>query len=110
MPSPAIGAEPQVRAFSVAIRDGVVAQSQRNLSVPHQSPVRIEWSADRLMTVHLEGYNLSVTVRPGAPALMQFKGYATGRFAVHAHDGERGASSGHAHGRSVLLRLEVHPL
>ena len=110
MPSPALGAEPEVRAHSIAIRDGAIPPSQRNLSVPHQSLVRIEWSADRPMTVHLEGYNLSVTVRPGAPALMQFKAYATGRFAVHAHDGERGVSSGHAHGRSVLLRLEVHPL
>ena len=42
--------------------------------------------------------------------VMAFKAFASGRFAVHAHEGQaRGGSSTHAHGRSVLLRLEVQP-
>lgn len=97
-------------AHTIAIRNGQVPRAQRVLAVPHESLVRIEWSADRTMTVHLEGYHISVTVRPDRPATMEFKAFATGRFPVHAHEGERrSASSGHAHGRSVLLRLEVHP-
>lgn len=104
-------AQPAVATpYVVAIKDGAVPRAQRVLKTPHESLVRIEWSADRVTTVHLEGYDISLTVRPGQTAVMEFKAFAGGRFAVHAHEGEaRGGSSTHAHGRSVLLRLEVHP-
>ena len=96
--------------FAVAIKDGTVPREQRVLRVVHESLVRIEWSSDRVMTVHLEGYDISLTVRPGVPTVMAFKTFASGRFSVHAHEGQaRDAPSTHAHGRSVLLRLEVHP-
>ena len=96
-----------MRAFSVAIANGVVPRAQRDLKVPHEARVRIEWTADRPMTAHLEGYDLSVAVRPGKPQAMEFKAFATGRFPVHAHEGEQRGK--HAHGRGVLLWLEVHP-
>lgn len=97
-------------AHSIAIRNGLVSRAQRVVAVPHDSLLSVEWTADRPMTVHLEGYDLSVTVRPDKPATMRFKTFATGRFPVHAHEGERrGASSGHVHGRGVLMWLEVHP-
>jgi len=87
-----------------------VPQAQRVLKAAHESQVRIEWTSDRPLTVHLEGYDISVTVRPGNPGVMEFKAFATGRFAVHAHEGEkRGAAASHAHGRGALLWLEVHP-
>ena len=96
--------------FGIAIKDGAVPREQRVLRVLHESAVRIEWSSDRVMTVHLEGYDISLTVRPGVPTVMAFKAFASGRFSVHAHEGQaRDAPSTHAHGRSVLLRLEVHP-
>jgi hypothetical protein len=80
------------------------------LVVPRGAKVRIAWSADQPSTVHLEGYDLSVEVLPGRPAVMEFDAFATGRFAVHAHVGLReDKSSTHAHGRGALLRIEVHP-
>lgn len=104
------GAVAEPLSQSIAIQNGAVPPAQRLLKATQQSLVRIEWMADRPMTVHLEGYDITVVVRPGKPATMQFKAHAAGRFAVHAHEGERqGPSSGHAHGRGVLLRLEVHP-
>jgi hypothetical protein len=40
---------------------------------------------------------------------MQFKAVVTGRFAVHAHGGERrDAAPAHGHG-PALLWVEVHP-
>ena len=93
--------------FSIEIRGGAVARKQRVLAVPHQAQVRIAWLADRPMTVHLEGYDLSLVVRPGSVEAMEFNAHITGRFAVHAHEGvERGK---HSHGRGALLWLEVHP-
>ena len=93
--------------FAVAITDGAVPRAQRTLKVPHEARLRIEWTADRPLTVHLEGYDISVVVRPGKLEAMEFKAHAGGRFAVHAHEGaQRGK---HAHGRGALLWLEVHP-
>lgn len=94
-------------AVSIRIAAGTVPRAQRVLRVPHQSLVRIDWSSDRPTTVHLEGYDISVTVRPGQAESMRLKAFATGRFAVHAHDGE--ARGKHAHGRGALMWLEVHP-
>jgi hypothetical protein len=97
-------------AVSIAIRNGQVPRAQRTLKATQASSLRIDWSSDRPMTVHLEGYDVSVVVSPGRPATMQIQAHASGRFAVHAHDGERqGPSAGHAHGRGALLWLEVHP-
>lgn len=102
--------DPETVVHSIAIKSGAVPRSQRVVRVRQESLVRIEWSADRTTTVHLEGYDIAVTVRPGAPQAMQFRAFAGGRFAVHAHEGERSdAPATHAHGRGVLLRLEVHP-
>jgi len=57
---------------------------------------------------------LAIAIKDGTVPREQrmptFKAFASGRFSVHAHEGQaRGGSSTHAHGRSVLLRLEVHP-
>ncbi len=107
---PAVAQPAVATPYVVAIKDGAVPRAQRVLKTPQESLLRIEWSADRVTTVHLEGYDISLTVRPGQAAVMEFKAFASGRFSVHAHEGEaRGGSSTHAHGRSVLLRLEVHP-
>lgn len=82
-------------------------RAQRVLKAPQDAALRIEWSSDRPYTVHLEGYDISVTLRPGKSEVMEFKAYAGGRFAVHAHEGAQ--SGKHAHGRGTLLWLEVHP-
>ncbi len=102
-------ADESVHAFEIVVANCKVAPAQRTLKVPHQAEIIISWMVDRPMTVHLEGYDISVVVRPGQPEIMRFRAFATGRFPVHAHAGEQGAAKTHAHGRSALLRLEVHP-
>ena len=61
------------------------------------------------MTIHLEGYDISVVARPGQSETMKFKAFATGRFPVHAHEVDRGAAPKHSLERGPLLRVEVHP-
>ncbi len=103
-------ADPEIKMFSVSIRDGKVSAAHRVLKARHQDQVRIEWSVDRPLVVHLEGYDVTVEARPGSPAIMEFPAYATGRYPAHAHDVDtQGPPSGHRHGRDALLRLEVHP-
>ena len=103
--APSSAAQP--KEYSVSIRDGGVARAQRVLVVQQDAQVRIAWSADQPTTVHLEGYDLSVVVQPGRAEAIEFKAAVTGRFAVHAHSGEQRGK--HAHRRSALMWLEVHP-
>ena len=107
----AAAAEAQSQVIAVEIRDGAVPRAQRVLNAQQDARLRIVWTSDRPLTVHLEGYDISVTVRPGKAEVMEFKAQAGGRFPVHAHEGEmHGAQLGkHAHGRGALLWLEVHP-
>lgn len=103
-------AEEVVRRFEVVVKDGAVARELRVLKVSQHDRVQVRWSVDRPLVVHLEGYDVSVTARPDAPATMEFRARATGRFPVHAHAAETvRPEQGHAHGRGALLRLEVHP-
>ncbi len=109
-PAPPARAAEAVRAFEIKVENGAVAPKQRTLKVPHQAEVNIIWSVDRPLVIHLEGYDVTVEVRPGRPETMRLKAHITGRFPVHAHEIDRGAAGkpAHAHGRA-LLRLEVHP-
>ena len=107
--APSPRADDSVHAFDVAVADGQIARTLRVLKVPHQADVIIAWSVDRPMTIHLEGYDISVLANPDEPRIMRFKAFATGRFPVHAHAGDQGDAKKHTHGRGALLRLEVHP-
>ena len=65
--------------------------------------VRLRWTTDATMTIHLHGYDIESEVSPDAATVMSFEAYATGRFPVNLH-------SGHDHGDgSTLLYLEVLP-
>lgn len=58
--------------------------------------------------VHVHGYRLTVKVTPGTESRLQFKAFATGRYAFEWH----GVESGHAnrgHHAPALSVLEVHP-
>lgn len=105
----AAGQEP-ARRFEVEIKAGEVARAQRVLKAIQHERLRLVWSVDTPQVIHLEGYDISVTARPGQPQIMEFTARAAGRFPVHAHaaDAVRQGQA-HSHGRGVLLRLEVHP-
>ena len=103
-------AEDAVRVFEIAIRGGAVARDMRVLKATQHERVRIVWTVDTPLAVHLEGYDVSVRARPDLPRAMEFKAHAAGRFPVHAHAADAvPQGQGHAHGRGVLLRVEVHP-
>ena len=95
---PAIGDPVRVHVAADAhVRPATVRVSQG-------TPVRIEITAERAVTVHLHGYDIERHVAPGTAATAEFEATATGRFPMTTHE-----AAGTAMRERVLLYLEVHP-
>ena len=100
-------ADPAPVQIEMPIAKDRLPPNLRRIKVRQGDQVRLLWSADEAMTVHLEGYEIVVTVLPGKPATMAFEAKITGRFPVHAH--ALTGSGGHGHGHRALAHIEVHP-
>lgn len=88
--------------IDLAVREGALPASQRVIRVRQGDEVTLRWTTDRQITVHLHGYDIERTLRPGVPITMQFRARATGRFPITVH--------GHGKGEETTLGyLEVHP-
>lgn len=93
--------------FDIRIEKGRVAQKMRQIRVTQGDNVRLRWTSDQPIVVHLHGYDIEKHVVPGAVAEMAFTAHATGRFGVEEH--KPNARGGHSHGESSLVRIEVRP-
>jgi hypothetical protein len=93
--------------FDIKIERGRVPQSMRIIRVKQGAAVRLRWTTDRAITLHLHGYDLEKRVEPGFVAEMVFTATATGRFPVEEH--RPNAHGGHSHGEAALVRIEVRP-
>ena len=93
--------------FDLKVEKGKVAQSMRLIRVKQGDAVRLRWTTDRPMMLHLHGYDIEKTVEPGAITEMAFTAHATGRFPVEEH--KPNAKGGHSHGEAPLVRIEVRP-
>ena len=92
--------------YMLRIESGRVPADKRLIRVKQGDVVKLQWSADRRMNIHLHGYDIERTVEPGATAEMSFTARATGRFTVEPHVSK--TAGGHAHG-ATLVTIEVRP-
>ena len=93
--------------YVLAISNGRVPESMRLIRVKQNDVVKLEWSTDKPISVHLHGYDIEKEIKPGAVTPMTFVARATGRFTVEPHIGKT-PSGGHGHG-DVLVTIEVYP-
>jgi hypothetical protein len=98
----ATAAEPENKAFDLAVVKGRVDAAQETVRVKKGDKVELRWTSDRRIALHLHGYDIETTVTPEAPAVMSFQARIAGRFPVSEH------GQGSRHERA-LLYLEVHP-
>jgi hypothetical protein len=94
-------------SYVLAITDGHVPDNMRLIRVKQNDVVKLDWSSDKPISVHLHGYDIEKDIKPGAATQMMFAARATGRFTVEPHIGKTPAG-GHAHG-DVLVTIEVYP-
>jgi len=93
--------------YALNIVNGRVPDNMRLIRVKQDDVVKLEWSTDKPMTVHLHGYDIEQELKPGTVTQMTFAARATGRFTIEPHIGKT-SSGGHAHG-DVLVTIEVYP-
>jgi hypothetical protein len=101
------GADAAEVTYALTIANGRVPDNMRLIRVKQNDVVKLEWSTDKPMSVHLHGYDIEQEVKPGAVTEMTFTARATGRFTVEPHIGKT-PSGGHAHG-DILVTIEVYP-
>ncbi|WP_052955056.1 hypothetical protein [Microvirga vignae] len=99
---PAMGQDAStIKRFDMILENGRVAGKPRVLQVVRGDQVDILWTTDRMIMLHLHGYDIEITAAPGSPQHMTFTADATGRFPVEIHGGA---------GRDrILVYVEVHP-
>jgi len=104
-----IGAAPVAaadRQFSLQVANGRVPESMRVLRVTQGDSVRLQWSVDRPVVLHLHGYDIEKRAEPGTTVEMDFVARATGRFPVHVHPV---GTAGERAREETLLYVEVYP-
>jgi hypothetical protein len=94
--------------FVLRIDHGRVPDHMRLIQVKQGDVVKLQWSADQRVTVHLHGYDIERRVEPGVVGEIAFTANATGRFPIHVH-GATKRSGSHAHEESPLVYIEVYP-
>ena len=102
-----LGAQGHEAAFNLRIEKGKVPQNMRLIRVKQGDAVKLRWTTDRRIILHLHGYDIEKKVEPGVVAEMAFEARATGRFSVEEH--KPNAKGGHSHGEAPLVRIEVRP-
>ena len=102
-----IGACAAELTFDFHIERGRVAENMSVIRVKQGDVVRLRWSTDRSIILHLHGYDIERKIEPGAIGVMEFAAHVTGRFPVEVH--RSAEAGGHTHGEAPLVRIEVYP-
>ena len=102
---PALAAE---LTFDIKIEGGRIPDAMRLIRINEGDGLKLRWTSDRPIVLHLHGYDIEKRVVPGAITELAFTAYATGRFPIHVHAQGTGAG-GHAHEDAPLATIEVYP-
>ena len=92
--------------FELRIERGQLPPAKRLIRVKQGDVVKLRWSSDRPIALHLHGYDIERKVEPGVVTEMTFTARATGRFPVAEHQARSGGS--HTHG-APIVQVEVLP-
>jgi hypothetical protein len=94
--------------FDLKVEHGRVPDTMRLIRIKQGDVVRLQWSTDQPLTLHLHGYDIEKNVEPGTTTDLTFTAYATGRFPVHVH-AKGGCPDVHTHEEEPLVNVEVYP-
>jgi hypothetical protein len=100
------GAKAEELTFNLRIENGKLPVNMRLIRVKQGDVVKLRWSSDRSIALHLHGYDIERKIDPGVVAEMTFTARATGRFPVQEHQAQSGG--GHTHG-APIVQVEVLP-
>ena len=94
--------------FDIKVERGRVPDTIRLIRVNEGDVVKLRWTSDQPLILHLHGYDIEKRIAAGAVTELGFTAYATGRFPIHVH-AQGAAAGGHAHADAPLAIIEVYP-
>ncbi len=94
--------------FDIKIEHGRVADTMRRIRLNEGDVVKLRWTSDQPLVLHLHGYDIEKRIAAGSVTEFGFTAYATGRFPIHVH-AQGPAAGGHAHEDPPLAIIEVYP-
>ena len=100
------GAKAEELTFELRIERAQLPPNKRLIRVKQGDVVKLRWSSDRPIALHLHGYDIERKIEPGVVTEMTFTARATGRFPVEEHQARSGG--GHTHG-GPIVQVEVLP-
>jgi len=96
------------KIFKLDIKQRSLSDDHTYVRVKQGDKVRLLWTSDELVLLHIHGYDIIVSLTPEVPSEVTFKAHATGRFPVTSHGFSTTDPTHHAH-EITLLYLEVYP-
>ena len=100
------GASAAEMSFDIRIEHGRIPDSMRLMRVHDGDSVKLRWTSDRPLVLHLHGYDIEKRVAANAVTELAFTANATGRFSIEIHAQSTG---GAAHEDAPLAVIEVYP-
>jgi hypothetical protein len=78
------GGGPEERTFDLEVKERALV-AEEVVSVKQGDSLRLRWTTDEAVTVHVHGYDLETRVELGELTLLEFAADATGRFLIEGH-------------------------
>jgi hypothetical protein len=94
--------------FDIRIEQGRVPDTMHLMRVHQGDAVKLRWTSDRPLVLHLHGYDIEQRVAADDVAELKFTASATGRFSIEIHAAGVGAR-GYVHDDAPLAIIEVYP-
>ena len=96
------------RLITLEIKQRSVIDDLASVRVMKGERIRLHWTTDETVVLHLHGYDIEISVFPGTTEEMTFDANATGRFPITSH--AFGTPNSHHHDDEYTLTyLEVYP-
>ncbi len=105
---PGKGAAAAELTFDLHVERGRLSGNVRTIQVKQDDAVKLRFTTDRKLILHLHGYDIEKGITPGVVGELTFTARATGRFPLHGH-GPNERAGGHGHEEPPLAYVEVYP-
>ena len=96
------------RLVKLEIKQRSILDGLTSIRVGQGESIRLHWTSDEAVVLHLHGYDIEIPLLPNTPSEMILEASATGRFPITSHGFGASNSTHHDH-KLTLLYLEVYP-
>ena len=96
------------RLVKLEIKQRSILDGLTSIRVGQGESIRLHWTSDEAVVLHLHGYDIEIPLLPNTPSEMILEASATGRFPITSHGFGASDSTHHDH-KLTLLYLEVYP-